>query len=596
MTSVRWIVVVVGSVYAFAIGVFLFQQGYLQKYLAASCSSVIDGGSHGGGHVKTAEILNVSFDFANGALVTTLPTFAMTKKCPAEKNAIIVALPFAHPNDLVGLRRMCEIASISFKGWKIRAYTSRSLNAQELQMLQVRCSLCYEEIVVKEAGQKESSGHHDHNGTPMWYSKFHAFTDASVEVGLFRTILSRPTVREFLSVSAWLEEKPAPAFHVIRDHPELHNLLIVPQLWSFQRSASSEPHLRAVAKAWQAATHVFGEEAFLAQISGRVVESMVAHDAFFGKRFPRSIPFPSKIPRRGIEYCGRQADHRERDLLQGWKAMHHLSRDNRKIVNELPPCLSRWKPSTWKYEFPPHAALRDEERRYLAYCVYGQRQVDMEELVKTMRLLKRKDYYWDWNVLLFVRKDVREDWIQQVHAVGVPLEIYLVDVDSSSCAFHNRDPMLWRGSFAMALSHVDRFVVRDADSVSWPREWHAVQDWIASGLNFHFMRDHNNGHDNAVMGGMWGAVAGAEPNLLNMVSEHSPKYGGTDQNFYTQYMFPPNADVQLGHDSHSCIKYRALPFPDPTWIQFVGQTPRYQHNPAADDPACNALLYEEFQS
>ncbi len=235
--------------------------------------------------------------------------------------------------------------------------------------------------------------------------------------------------------------------------------------------------------------------------------------------------------------------------------------------------------------------LVDGERRYLSYCLYGRREVDKVEMLKTLELLKRKDFYWGWSVLLFVSGDVNEVWIGELVAVGVAIEIYVVQT-WNKCSFWARDPMLWRGAFAMALNHVDRFVSRDADSVSLPREWHAVQEWIASGLNWHLMRDHDNGHDNAVMGGMWGAVGGSFD--IAAVVQNNPHFGHDDQTLYSRDLYPPNVALQLGHDSHSCVQFAALPFADPKWIHYVGQTPRYRLPIPNDNPACEALLYNEF--
>lgn len=180
--------------------------------------------------------------------------------------------------------------------------------------------------------------------------------------------------------------------------------------------------------------------------------------------------------------------------------------------------------------------------------------------------------------------------MRDILAVGVPIEVYLVQAQGD-CSKFARDPMIWRASFAGALSHVDRWVSRDCDSVIWPREWHAVQEWVWSGLNFHFMRDHYSGHDSAVMGGMWGGVGGAW-NLIQLYRDHVQT--ADDQQFYSAHLWPHVQDVQLGHDSAYCTKYQALPFPDPAWHHWVGQTPRYKHNPSPDARGCSSIEYNEF--
>jgi hypothetical protein len=514
-----------------------------------------------------------------------LPEFQVGTTCSTIPHALVVALPFSHPVDLVNLRRMCELASVVYNGWKLRVYTHAALTEEQQRVMTMRCTLCYEEVIVSDPS------------LPMWWAKYHALSDASLSTGLFRSIHSRPNFREGHEVKAFQGKESKFRFHVIRDHPELHDVPIVPHLWGFKGPAADRGE---VIERWKRLKTEFGEEVFLAHWSVDLLPLMEASDAFFLNKFPNGHAFGT--PRKGIDYCGRLADHRERDMLQGWKALHHISADNRKKSNGLPKCLSRWtpKPATLlsaavEYNFPPPPAVRDEERRYLAYSFYGTRSVDRDELIKVMTLLKRRDFYWGWGVLLYIRSDVPDATLDAIIKVGFPVEIYLVDIQGE-CSHLAKDPMIWRGHFSMILEHVDRFVSRDADSIIWAREWHAVQEWIASGLNFHLMRDHNNGHDNAVMGGMWGAVNNALPNMEELVKANYPAWTRNDQDFYAAKMYPTMLDQQLGHDSQNCLRYLALPFPDPTWIHFVGQTPTYRHNPVEDAAACSSVFYDDFKS
>ena len=64
------------------------------------------------------------------------------------------------------------------------------------------------------------------------------------------------------------------------------------------------------------------------------------------------------------------------------------------------------------------------------------------------------------------------------------------------------DPRLWRFLAADDVS-VEAYMIRDIDSQFLAREVCAVREWIASGFNFHVMRDHP-GHFYPMMAGMWG--------------------------------------------------------------------------------------------
>ena len=55
-------------------------------------------------------------------------------------------------------------------------------------------------------------------------------------------------------------------------------------------------------------------------------------------------------------------------------------------------------------------------------------------------------------------------------------------------------------------------IFRDADSVVSHREGEAVAEWIESGRLFHTMRD-SGSHTALILAGMWGAKAGAVPDM-----------------------------------------------------------------------------------
>ena len=508
------------------------------------------------------------------------PTFRTVAPC-GEKQALVVALASQFPMDLVNLRRMCETAGIVYPAgtWKVRTYAGRELTADELGIMKTRCRLCIEQVIVVEEEEKEGS-----SLSLPWWNKYHALQDESVDVALFRSIHSRPIRREARLVASWIQS--AKPFHTIRDHPTLHRRPIVAHLWGAMGASQARKQVAAEWKSGRGRT--WGEEAMLAAWSRLLVGQMSAADAVFpAATFPGIAWIKVDDERLGIEYCGRLADQRERDIHHGFREMVRMNGERRSKA--LPECLSDYS----GYTKPPLLAARDEERRYLSYSLYGSRAVDRDELIKVVTLLKHDDFYWGWGVMLFVRADVSAATIQAIVAAGRAIEVYQVDTEGA-CGFLAKDPMLWRYIFPMRIAHVDRFVSRDADSIIWPREWHAVTEWMQSGLNFHMMRDHSNGHDNAVMGGMWGAVGHAYPKLYDEVKKHYPAYIHNDQVFLGKVLYDNINDVALGHDSHFCLKFTSLPFPDPMWSHFVGQTPTYRHTPAPDVPACSSSQYDAF--
>lgn len=59
-------------------------------------------------------------------------------------------------------------------------------------------------------------------------------------------------------------------------------------------------------------------------------------------------------------------------------------------------------------------------------------------------------------------------------------------------------------------------IFRDTDSVISPRESLAVAEWIKSNRAFHTMRD-SGSHTDLILAGMWGANAGAIPNIESKI-------------------------------------------------------------------------------
>jgi hypothetical protein len=57
---------------------------------------------------------------------------------------------------------------------------------------------------------------------------------------------------------------------------------------------------------------------------------------------------------------------------------------------------------------------------------------------------------------------------------------------------------------------VDRYLVRDADSIVNVQERLAIDEWVASGRHFHVMRDFWP-HTGLMLAGLWGGVRGALP-------------------------------------------------------------------------------------
>ncbi|HYH19197.1 MAG TPA: protein arginine N-methyltransferase [Azospirillum sp.] len=124
-----------------------------------------------------------------------------------------------------------------------------------------------------------------------------------------------------------------------------------------------------------------------------------------------------------------------------------------------------------------------------------------------------------------------------------------------------RQGMFWRFLPADDPT-VRRFLCRDCDSRPTAREIAAVEEWIASGLPFHVMRDHVM-HMEPVMGGMWGGTAGLLPPMGPVIGHFVASRTGhwNDQHFLAEWLWPRIARAALVHDG--VHEGQGRPFPTP---------------------------------
>ena len=179
--------------------------------------------------------------------------------------------------------------------------------------------------------------------------------------------------------------------------------------------------------------------------------------------------------------------------------------------------------------------------------------------------------YPGWRVRVYHDASVPADVLEALRALGAEL----ISAASDPSISGGIGGMFWRFLVASDPT-VDRYIVRDSDSRLNPREALAVEEWIASGLKIHSLRDHPN-HDRPLNGGMWGGVKGAVADMSDLVRGWSQrdKYMG-DLDFLNAKVWPRREvqTSQLSHAALSCAKYpNARPFPSrrPADYQHVGQ-------------------------
>jgi hypothetical protein len=120
---------------------------------------------------------------------------------------------------------------------------------------------------------------------------------------------------------------------------------------------------------------------------------------------------------------------------------------------------------------------------------------------------------------------------------------------------------------------VDRYLVRDADSLLSVQQRVAVDEWLASEFAFHMIRDWYS-HTDLILAGLWGGTSGNLPgfekNFKDYYNQQPYKDRKLDQNFLSEKVWSVFRRSCLIHDDFFG-NFDARPFP------LYGKLPPGQH-------------------
>ena len=192
-------------------------------------------------------------------------------------------------------------------------------------------------------------------------------------------------------------------------------------------------------------------------------------------------------------------------------------------------------------------------------------------------------FYPEWVVRVYVL-NLNETQIDQVlHLDDKRLEVVKC-YDNSPLNLGNTARKMYTRFLAVDDPTVEYGMIRDLDSRPNIRELLAVNEWIASGLGFHALRDHAY-HIIPIMGCSFGARKGTiamTEVMKRALSDHPKDVPGCcadDQNFLTSYVWNMVKDNAIDHDmmpgrchglgAKVCRKYPIGPRDDEDF--YVGQ-------------------------
>jgi hypothetical protein len=146
---------------------------------------------------------------------------------------------------------------------------------------------------------------------------------------------------------------------------------------------------------------------------------------------------------------------------------------------------------------------RNVGKRVIAYSLYGSNARYIDGAIANVELMP--NMYPDWEIYMYYDKTVPSKTIDKLKSYR-----YVTMINMTNNSITNK--MSWR--FLVASDpNIERYVIRDIDSRLSRREKSAVDEWIASGKQFHVMRDHPSHSNYAMSGGMWGGTHEAIPDM-----------------------------------------------------------------------------------
>ena len=228
-----------------------------------------------------------------------------------------------------------------------------------------------------------------------------------------------------------------------------------------------------------------------------------------------------------------------------------------------------------------------KELRVISYSLYGKKKESTDYTQGMINAARRAvKIFPGWQIRIYHDNNIPDEVLDQLSTIGgSAMKLINVVTDMESWVYQDLNPMAWR--FLVASDEkVSAFIVRDGDSRPGMRDKAAVDEWLRSGRSFHIIRDHpmhNPTTFTPILGGMWGALGGALPQMERLLRTHYAggkqrrtdgrpgfKYA-EDQNFLWQEVVPLAFNDCFQHDSYFCREANAVAFPvDRTDNDYVG--------------------------
>ena len=181
------------------------------------------------------------------------------------------------------------------------------------------------------------------------------------------------------------------------------------------------------------------------------------------------------------------------------------------------------------------------ERNVIAFSLWGTENRYLRGAKENV--LAAKYLYPGWSCRFYVDRTVPEETLGDLVSEGA----HIIVMETASKLFGG---LFWRFLVADDPS-IDRYLVRDADSIPTIKERVAVGEWLESDKHFHMIRDFPT-HTELILAGLWGGVRGALPAIAPQIDkflDDTLPRRTNDQTFLCQTVWPVFRKSCLVHDN-----------------------------------------------
>jgi len=239
----------------------------------------------------------------------------------------------------------------------------------------------------------------------------------------------------------------------------------------------------------------------------------------------------------------------EANLHDGMAELYGLTQQNEKTKHHgmqallLKDALCA-QPVLWPLPAGEPPLLSDDRtRNVIAFSLFGGNPRYCETAV--LNVQAAAVLFPNWMCRFYVDDTVPNDVCTRLMDAGAQL------VFATGDEWQGIPPLMWRFA-VMDDPTVQRYLLRDADSLLSTREQAAVQAWLESGQWFHMMRDYYS-HTELLLAGLLGGCAGVfdgmRSGMRTYALEHTHEQRVVDQHFLRKCVWPTVRQSLLTHDS-----------------------------------------------